>query len=411
NKNGNGLMLIDGRGKHSNGWFVVRSLVTAGASKNAIRWLVTPHAVQGWKSDPVIQISQVGYHPHQQKMAVIELDQKDHERPTASLIRVGENGSTETALSALPADWGKFLRYHYLQFDFSRVQEPGMYLIRYGKIQTEPFQISADVFNHDVWQPTLEYFLPVQMCHMKVNDRYRVWHGWCHMDDARMAPIDSNHFDGYIQGHSTFTTYKSGQTVPGLNRGAWHDAGDFDLRVESQAETVLGLTLAFEEFGVKYDNTSIDEINQVAEIGVPDGKPDILQQVEHGLLSIVGSYKSLGRFYRGIIEPSLRQYTVLGDAANITDNKYFDSSKIKTPPIGLPGSPDDRWVFTEENAGRALETGAALAAASRVMNGFNDTLSTQCLSIAEDVWNNTKERFPIQRVGLAVELLITTKDK
>jgi len=25
-----------------------------------------------------------------------------------------------------------------------------------------------------------------------------------------------------------------------LNRGGWHDAGDFDLRIESQAETVMG---------------------------------------------------------------------------------------------------------------------------------------------------------------------------
>ncbi|PWT71672.1 MAG: glycoside hydrolase [Bacteroidetes bacterium] len=411
NKNGNGLMLIDGRGKHSNGWFVVRSLVAAGATKNAIRWLVTPHAVDGWKSDPVIQVSQVGYHPRQQKIAVIELDQNDSARSSVSLVRLGENGNGETVLSNVPNEWGKFLRYRYLQFDFSKVQEPGMYVIRYGRIQTEPFQIGTDVYKQDVWQPTLEYFLPVQMCHMKVNDRYRVWHGWCHMDDARMAPIDSNHFDGYIQGHSTLTTFKSGQTVPGLNRGAWHDAGDFDLRVESQAETVLGLVLAYEEFGVKYDNTSVDQFNQVVEIGVPDGKPDILEQVEHGLLSIVGSYKSLGRFYRGIIEPSIRQYTVLGDAANITDNKYFDSSKSKTTAIGLPGAPDDRWVFTEDNPGRALEAAAALAAASRVMKGYNDTLSKQCLAIAEEVWNNTKEKFPMQRVGLAVELLTTTKDK
>ena len=113
-------------------------------------------------------------------------------------------------------------------------------MVRYGKYQSAIFQISKDVYKNNVWQPTLEYFLPVQMCHMRVNEKYRVWHGICHMDDARMAPIDSNHFDGYIQGHTTFTKYHSGETVPGLNQGAWHDAGDFDLRVESQAQTVLG---------------------------------------------------------------------------------------------------------------------------------------------------------------------------
>jgi endoglucanase len=413
NKNSNGLELLDGRGKHNNGWFVVRSLVAKGASKNAVRWLVTPHAIENWKSGPVVQVSQVGYHPKQKKIAVIELDAKDTRRLTVSLLRIAENGGFKTSLKVTPADWGNFLRYHYLQFDFTKIEKPGMYVVKYGDYQTEPFQISSEVFKRNVWQPTLEYFLPVQMCHMRVNDRYRVWHGWCHMDDARMAPIDSNHFDGYIQGHSTLTTFKSGETVPGLNRGAWHDAGDFDIRVESQSETVHGLTLAYEEFGVNDDNTTIDQKNHIVEIGQPDGKPDILQQIEHGLLSITGGYQSMGRFYRGIIEPTLRQYTLLGDAANLTDNKPFNStlSGNDVPKAGLPGSADDRWVFTEDNPGRSLEVSAGLAAASRVMKGYNDSLSQQCLQIAQQVWDDTKEKDPVQRVALAVELLITTKEK
>jgi len=412
NKNANGLELLDGRGQHNNGWFVVRSLITKGASKNAVRWLVSPNAIEGWKSAPGIQVSQVGYHPKQQKIAVIELDAKDNHKLPISLLRISENGGFEKIMETMPKDWGDFLRYHYLQFDFTKIEKPGMYMVKYGNTQTEPFQISADVYKQNVWQPTLEYFLPVQMCHMKVNDKYRVWHGFCHMDDARMAPIDSNHFDGYIQGPSTYTKYQSGETIPNLNKGAWHDAGDFDIRLESQAETVHGLTLAYESFGVNYDNTTIDQVNHIVEIGQPDGKPDILQQIEHGLLSIVGGYETMGVFYRGIIEPSLRQYTVLGDAANITDNKFFNQVTGKPiPKMGLPGSPDDRWVFTEYNPGRALETAAVLAAASRVMKGFNDTLSTQCLSIANSIWDNTKEKDPLQRVGLAVELLITTNEK
>jgi hypothetical protein len=247
---------------------------------------------------------------------------------------------------------------------------------------------------------------------MRVNDKYRVWHGWCHMDDARMAPTDSNHFDGYIQGHSTLTKYKSGETVPGLNRGAWHDAGDFDIRIESQAETVEGLTLAYEQFNIQYDNTSVDQSTHVVEMQQPDGKPDILQQIEHGLLTIVGGYQSMGRFYRGIIEPSKRQYTTLGDPANITDNKFFVQQNGKpVPSVGLPGSDDDRWVFTENNPRREMETAAALAAASRVMKGFNDTLSKQALSIALEVWERNKNASNLQQFALAVELLQTTGDK
>lgn len=423
NLNGDKLELLDGRGKFTNGWYVVRSLVAKGATKGAIQWLVMPHAVAGWKSDPVVQVSQVGYHPMQEKVAVIELDAKDARRMPVKLLRASEGGGLQTVLSAQPKDWGIFLRYHYLQFDFTSIQKPGMYIVQYGNYQTEPFQIAENVYKQGVWQPTLEYFLPVQMCHMRVNDKYRVWHGFCHMDDARMAPVDSNHFDGYIQGHSTLTKYLSGEHVPGLDRGAWHDAGDFDLRVESQAETVLGLTLAYEQFNVQYDNTTVDQATHVVEIQRPDGKPDMLQQIEHGLLSIVGGYRSMGRFYRGIIEPSMRQYTVLGDPANITDNRVYDSAAARggsgmnagrslgSMPVGLPGSPDDRWVFTEDNPGRSLETAASLAAAYRVMKGYNDSLAQDCLDIAKQVWDEAKEKYAMQRVGLAVELLVTTHDK
>jgi len=413
NLSGGNLELIDGRSKYNNGWFVVRSLVAKGATKNAIEWLVTPHAIEGWQSDPVIQVSEVGYHPDQKKIAVIELDKHDVKKLSASLLRIKEDGGFETVLSTGTKEWGDFLRYHYLQFDFSAIKKPGMYVVSYGSFKTHPFQISKDVYSNNVWQPTLEYFLPVQMCHMKVKDNYRIWHGFCHMDDARMAPTDSDHFDGYIQGHSTLTKYAPGQTVPGLNKGGWHDAGDFDLRIESQAETVHGLTLAYEQFNVKYDNTTIDQTTQTVDIQKPDGKPDVLQQIEHGLLTIVGGYESMGRFYRGMIEPTLPQYTILGDAANITDNKpYVAPANGAAPPaVGLPGSPDDRWVFTEDNPERSLETAAALAAANRVMKGFNDTLATQCLQIAEEVWKNTKERRELSRVPLAVELLITTGKK
>ena len=109
-----------------------------------------------------------------------------------------------------------------------------MYFIQYANSRTEPFQISIEVFKRSAWQPVLEYFLPVQMCHMRVNDNYKIWHGLCHADDALMAPTNHNHFDGYIQGPSTLTKFQPGDHVPGLDRGGWHDAGDYDLRVESQ---------------------------------------------------------------------------------------------------------------------------------------------------------------------------------
>ena len=131
------------------------------------------------------------------------------------------------------------------------------------------------------------------------------------------------------------------------------------------------LALAYEAFHPNLDVTSIDQINRVTEIHQPDGKNDLLQQVENGALTVVNGYLALGRLYRGIICNDLRQYVLLGDAAAMTDGKI--------------GNEDDRWIFTEDNPGRELSTAAQLAAVSRVLKGFNDTLSVHCLDIARKV--------------------------
>jgi hypothetical protein len=423
--NGGGLELVDGRGQHNNGWFVVRSLVAKGATKDAVEWLVTPHAIPGFTSAPTVQVSQVGYHPKQQKWAIVETDPRDARRLPVVLSRITGTGALEKAMEARPQAWGRFLRYDYLRLDFTSVEKPGMYVVSYGDARSNPFRIGADVYERHVWQPTVDSFLPIQMCHVRVNERYRVWHDGCHLDDARMAPVSHNHFDGYLQGPSTLTRYAPGEPVPGLDRGGWHDAGDDDLRVESQSETMHGLALAWEAFRPDYDDTAIDQRLRVVEMHQPDGKPDVLQQIEHGALTVVGGYRALGRFYRGIISPTLRQYTHLGDFAGQTDNVVFDpkTASPDAPPIGtgVTGSPDDRWVFTEENPRRELNAAAGLAASARALRGYDDALAAACLGIAKEIWDTTREDAvpqrpwekdrPSARIGLAVELLITTGDR
>ncbi len=405
------LQLLDTRSKHENGWFVVRSVVPAGASTHAVEWVVTPHAIPGWKYQPVVHVSQAGYHPKQKKIAVIETDSADNPQDTLFVKRIAEEGGMETVFSAKPQEWGKFLRYKYLQADFSQVTTPGMYVIEYGGFRTEPFRIASDVYQRGIWQPVLEYFLPVQMCHMRVEQQERVWHGACHLDDARMAPVDHIHFDGYKQGASTLTKFKPGETVPGLNVGGWHDAGDDDLRIESQADEVRILAYAYESFGLNYDDTTIDERDRVVKIHQPDGKPDVLQQVEHGVLSILASYKSMGRFYRGIISSSLPQYVMMGDTANASDNLFYDASMKSDQRDDVhSGKPDDRWVFTEQNAGHEYKGIAALAAAGRVLKDFDPELAKQCIDVAETAWKqdrSSKDGFD-DRIVAAVELWLTT---
>ena len=413
--NKNNLQLIDGRGLYNNSWFILRSNISAGVTKNVVEWFITPNVDPNWKYKPVIQVSQIGYHPQQKKFAVIELDKLTDNFDTIQLIKINSDLNEIVKEDDQPSSWGNFLRYKYLRFDFSDVVEEGIYKIKYGDVESNEFEIKKNIYARDVWQPSLEYFLPIQMCHMRIEDRYKVWHGLCHMDDALMAPVNHNHFDGYFQPGSTFTKYKSGEHVPGLNIGGWHDAGDYDLRVESQAGTVYKLALAYEFFKDDYDETTINQGARVVELHKPDGKPDILQQIEHGVLSIVGGYESMGRLYRGIISPTLKQYVHLGDAATMSDNIIYKENETD-PVLNKPLPKDDRLVFTEENPQRELYVAQVLAAAYRSLKEFNPELSGKCLKIAEELFNNTrvkeKEFREIgNKINAAAELYLSTLKK
>lgn len=407
------LELLDGRIRHTNGWFVVRSAIPEGATKGAIEWTIKVNRIPAWKADPVVHVSQVGYHPGQPKQAVIELDAADKKQARASLLKITGNGEETTVKTAKPESWGKFLRYNCLLFDFSEVKEEGTYQVAYGDFRSNPFIISPGIYKRHVWQPTLEVFLPVQMCHMRVVDAYRVWHDVCHLDDALMAPIDTNHFDGYRQGPSTLTKYKPGDRVPGLNKGGWHDAGDDDLRVESQAGTVQLLSLAWEEFKPELDATTIDQANRQVNIHVPDGKADILQQIEHGVLTILGGYESLGRVYRGIISPTIDQYTMVGDIAAQTNNiPYNKAMKFNGTFETQAGIKDDRMVFTEENPAHEFDAIMGLAAAARALKEYDAKLANRCLVAAEDLWSHPRKLRPwdlSQQIKAASELLMTTQ--
>jgi hypothetical protein len=149
------LQLIDGRSAHNNGWFIVRTPIPAGATDNAVEWIVTPNTVPDWTYRPVIQVSQIGYTPAQPKQAVIELPSGSAPTGEATLFHLTPQGC-ERVMAAVPDSWGDFLRYFYAMFDFSNVTEPGMYVITYGETVSHPFRIEDDVYARHAWQPTIE---------------------------------------------------------------------------------------------------------------------------------------------------------------------------------------------------------------------------------------------------------------
>lgn len=371
------LMLFDGRDKQQNGTFIVRTLLPAGKTGKITEWFIQAETDTRWLRTPTISYSQVGYHPAQQKMAVIELDKNDKPLSDITLYKVNADGSLTAALSGKPVTWGMYTRYNYLQFDFSQVEEPGIYKLVYGDQASGPFPIDANVYQR-AWYPTLDVFMPVQMDHMFVREAYRVWHGAAHLDDARQAPVNYSHWDGWSQGASTDNRFKPGQHIPGLNVGGWFDAGDFDIQTPSQQQTVQSLADIWEEFAPAHDETTVDQQAHYTEIHLPDGKPDVLQQIEHGVLQLAAQVNTIGYAIPGINESHLYQYRHLGDAVTKTD--------------GTAGNADDRMAFTNRTPALNYGTAAALAASARVLPALNPSLASEALRIAEFIWKDEHNR-------------------
>jgi endoglucanase len=418
------LMLFDARNRAQNGWFVVRGLIAANRTDNALVWHIHPHVIPGWVRAPVVSYNQVGYTPERSKVALLELDPLYVAPKSARVLRLDADGNYKPVLEAQVKPWGRWLRYQYASFDFTTVQQPGLYAIEYAGHTSTPFRIAADVYRNGVWQPSLDTYLAVQMDHVKVRENYRVWHGTSHMDDARQAPLNYTHFDGYSMGASSDSPFATGEHIPGLNVGGWYDAGDYDLRTQTQARVITDLVMAREEFHIDWDETTVDEDARLVQIRRPDGVPDVLQQIKHGVLAILAQYAAFGHAIPGIIEPTLEEYTHLGDAASQTDGKIFAPRLGRLESDGVySGLADDRWAFTTHTTPLNYAAAGALAAASRVLRGFDDALAERCLDTAVKVWqdeqghepalfhsfNTTGGKLEDEEVTAAVELLIATR--
>jgi endoglucanase len=418
------LMLFDARNRAQNGWFVVRGLIPADRTGNALVWHIHPNVIPGWLRPPVVSYNQLGYTPMRSKVAMLELDPLYQAPAEAQVVRLEPDGSEKAVFAAAIKPWGKWLRYQYATFDFSPVHEPGVYAIKYAAQTTKPFRIAADVYKKGVWQPTLDTYLAVQMDHIKVRENYRVWHGVSHMDDARQAPTNYTHFDGYSMGATSDSPFASGQHIPGLNIGGWYDAGDYDIRTQTQARVITDLVEAREAFHLDWDETTVDEDARLVQIRRPDGVPDVLQQIKHGVLGLLAQYGAFGHAIPGIIEPTLEEYTHLGDAASKTDGKIYDANLKPLESDGVhSGIPDDRWAFTTHVTALNYDAAAALAAASRVLKGYDDALAAQALKTAVAVWTDEHSHSPAEfhsfnttggdlddeEVRAAVELLLATR--
>lgn len=419
------LALYDARARAQNGWFVVRSMIAEGAKENAVVWHVRPNVVKDWVRAPVVSFNQAGYTPDRAKVALIELDPHFTAPADAELVRLTADGGQAPVFRARTLRKGHWTRYDYAAFDFSSVREPGIYAIRYAGTTTNPFRISPDAYAH-IWQTSLDTFLAEQMDHVGIREQYRVWSAPSHLDDARQAPPNIQHFDGYRMGASLDSPFKAGDHIPGLAVGGFQDAGDYDIQTPENAMVVRDLVWARELFGLDWDETSVDEAARAVEIRKPDGVDDSLQQIRHGALQLLAQYKVFGHAIVGIVDPAVRQYAHLGDAGSQTDGLTYDPSlKPSERRDGASGTPDDRWAFTTDLPANNLMVVVGLAGASRALADSDPAMAAEALTAAKALWA-TQQKAVIKagdgrddstsprsaeaaNVAATVELLITSK--
>ena len=386
------LKLFDGRMLAQNGWFVLRSVLPKGKTGKVITWTVEPHAIPNWIREPNIGFSQVGYIPDQPKVAVIELDKNDQPQTTASLMRIKPDGTTEQAFTGNIQDWGPYFKYNYVKFDFSAVKQPGVYYIQYGKTRTNDFLIDEHVYDK-ITDATTDVWVPIHMNHMYVTEGYRTWHGEPFKEGYLQAP-PSDHFDLHRQGQTTDTKYKPYELIPGLNIGGFFDAGDFDIETGSNINVVQNFIRTWELFKPQRDETFVSQQQRYVDLHRPDGKPDILQFIEHGTLNLVAQAEQIGHMASTLSNSILDNYHHLGDAASITDGLHYDPS-LKPYEVSADGkrsgTPDDMWAFTTRNPSLDFQAATMFAAASRALTGYNDDLAARALKQSKRLMQEATE--------------------
>ena len=387
------LRLYDGRLLAQNGWFVLRSILPEGKTGKVVTWTVEPHAIEGWIREPNIGFSQVGYMPQLPKVAVIELDKNDPvQTSTASLLRIADDGTYEVAFTGEVQPWGPFYKYNYVKFDFSQVKEPGVYCIEYGKTRTNDFLIDAHVYDR-ITDATTDVWVPIHMNHMYVTEGYRTWHGEPFKEGYLQAP-ESDHFDLHRQGATTDTKYKPLELIPGLNVGGFFDAGDFDIETGSNISVVHNFIRTWDLFHPQRDETFVSEEQRYVELHRPDGVPDILQFIEHGLLNLLAQAEQIGHMASTLSNSILDNYHHLGDAASITDGLHYDPS-LKPYEVSADGkrsgTPDDMWAFTSRNPSLDLQAADMFSSAARVLIDYNRDLAERAEKQAQRLTKEANE--------------------
>ena len=358
-----------------------------------------------------VRYSRIGYPLEGPKYVVLEWPRQGS-RPADDSVRLENAAGARVKAGAFDKTVSiQHMQCDFAPFDFSEVKEPGRYRIVWSG-GTIGVDIRKSIFEDKLWEPTLDSFIPFQMCHAGVTFGGKSpEHAECHMDDGIRVPANFAGVDRFQSYGCEGTPYKAGDPIP-CAKGGWHDAGDCDLNIYAQGFTVWVLALAYEEFGIRRDVATLDVEKRQFTLGKPDGAPDIVQQIEWGVIWLRSMLQPDGRSYVGLIDRPER-YSQSGKKwSEMTDN--------------MPGTGDERQVYVDYHAELQLMQATALCAASRALRQTRPELAEKCLGDAvkaleyfrshKEVYRSTVYFYPEHkgRDGMLAltlaELYLTTKD-
>lgn len=356
----NVMHLLDAQFLYREGYLVAISLLET----DEVTFYLTIPETNRESTKPSVRYSQIGYSTKGEKKAVLEWGDTDDTPDTrVYLIRKHDGKVMKQTTFTNPYTYGQL---KIAEFDFTNVDQTGDYIIRWSGGETEAFPIKDGVFG-DLWQCALDVFIPWQMCHadVDVGDEAPA-HSASHMDDGIRVPAFFPGVDGFVSYESEGTPYAEGEAID-CNKGGWFDAGDYDQNTGVQSMVTWTLALAYEEFNIKRDTATLDADNQTFRQGVPDGIPDILQQVEWGAYWLLSMQQADGRVYPGVVAQPLKY------GGDILPEKATDNIK---------GTGDERHVYVDYHSIEQLKFVVAMASAARVLSATNVTLAQQCRDAA-----------------------------
>jgi endoglucanase len=246
-----------------------------------------------------------------------------------------------------------------LRLDFSSLQRPGGYVIRYGNLRSPAFRIGNDIYDGAADFP-LNYMREQRS---GFNPFLR----------------DSCHtHDGYV-------IYRPGHDSEHVDVvGGWHDASDYLQYVTTSATAVYHMLFAFQQHPRVFGDFFRED-------GLPgaNGVPDILDEAAWGLRWLLKMNPSPGVMYNQIADDRDHQ------GFRLPTEDPVDYGKGRERPVYFcTGSPQGIGRYANRSTGLASTAGkfaSALALGAEVFEGRDSTFARELLERALSAFQTGKE--------------------